>query len=161
MIHREENTIKAINKLKDCFPYAAGMLAYVVIERQLKEYILKHRNGKLAAREVTLTNHKKVKFEDYASKSDEEFINKVLTKMTLANTEKVLGIDPSNGAANDRNDMMHSNLYIVGERMLSEEERHRKNIEHFEKAKSHLIRTFKDFSDIPLDEKEGKLVFST
>lgn len=157
MTHEEEETIKAINDLKANYPYAAAMLCYVVIERQLKEYILKHRNDE--DREVTLFNGKKVKLKDYVNKSNQEFIGEVLTKLTLSQTEKSLDISTSEGAAKDRDDLMHSNLYILAEKQLSDAERHDKNKEHFERAKPHLIRTFRNFSDIQLAEEEGILVF--
>lgn len=73
-IHPEENTITAINKLKKCYPYAAALLVYVVIERQLKLHLLKHRN------EIK-------EFKKYYSKSNDEFIKNRLTKLTLDKLE--------------------------------------------------------------------------
>lgn len=146
MIHPEKNTIDAINKLKDDYPYAASLLVYVVIERQLKEYILKNRNQ--------IDNFKK-----NITESDNEFIKNVITKLTLEKVEKRLEI--TRGPAKDRSDLMHSNLYLLKEKDLPDCERHNKNIQYFEKAKAHLIRIFKDYSDILIVEKEGQLVFKS
>ena len=145
-IHPEENTIAAINKLKKSYPYAASLLVYVVIERQLKLYLLGHRN-------------EKNNFKNYCCQSDDEFIKNCLTNLTLGKLEKKLKIKCE--AATDRNNLMHSNLYLSGDKDLSDPERQNKNVKHFETAKTHLIRVFRDYCSIPIEEKEGLLVFKT
>lgn len=43
---REVETLNAINKIKKKYPYAASMLIYTIIERELKQFLLDHRDVK-------------------------------------------------------------------------------------------------------------------
>jgi len=89
MKHPENNTIEAINQLKEDFPYAASMLIYVVIERELKSYVLKNRKTL-----KTLENK-------FKTKDDKEFIKRYLTNLTMWQLVNILGIGKK--LSDDRN----------------------------------------------------------
>lgn len=157
MDHREKNTIEAINKLGANYPYAAAMLVYVIIERQLKEYLLANRNGQFGSREIRINNGDTVKLVSYANKSDDDFLKNVICKATLGAVEKTLGITQKRPSSY-RNELFHSNLYMLSEKNLLGTKRHAKNIKRFKIAKVHLKRIFREFSDYTISDKNGEII---
>ncbi len=130
--HEEAATLDAINKLSKAFPYAAAMLAFVLIERELKRKLVRERCVK---------------------ESD-------LHKFTLGRVEKELRVSIGTYSSL-RNELMHSNLYLVGQAGRTEKERHDRNLKNLKEAKRLLRKAFKDHAcGYLINEKgDGSLVF--
>jgi hypothetical protein len=157
--HLEQNTIIAINKLGEEYPYAASMLIFVLIERELKRYVIEHRREKLLQKTKVKIGCIYVSLEDFNDKDDGCFLKEFISKISLGSIEQILKINKKNPPSKLRNDLMHSREYLLHESGLKESERIGKNKENFEKSKQHLIRIFKEYSDCAIVEKDGMLSF--
>lgn len=121
---REVPTLDAISQLRGKYPYAAALLTYVLVERLLKVYVLEHRKDPKYAcvstpRKKSLGRHKEKSLAALASLSDDKFLNNVLCRMTLGEVEEMLNLSRNERSAKDRNEAMHSNLYLREEADLS------------------------------------------
>jgi hypothetical protein len=79
--------------------------------------------------------------------------------MTLGDVEEMLTLPPKGRSAADRNEAMHSNLYLRQEAALSRRHRHAKNIDRLVRARKHLRRVFRRCKGRRLlDQGSGRLV---
>ncbi len=159
MDHPEQNTIIAINNLRENYPYAASMLIFVVIERELKKYIIQHRSEELLQNKHVKIMCKNISIKDFNDKDDECFLNEFISKITLGSTEQILGINVNPPSAL-RNDLIHSKEYLLHESSLKESDRISINKKKFERSKKHLIEIFKKYSDYDIAEENGILLLS-
>jgi len=161
---REAPTLNAISRLRRKYPYAAALLTYVLVERLLKGYVLEHRKDRKYARVCTpkkksLGRHKGKCLAALVSLPDDRFLNEVLCRMTLGDVEEILKLPPKGRSAADRNEAMHSNLYLRQEAALNRRDRHAKNIDRLERALKHLRRVFRRCTGRRLLEQgSGRLV---
>ena len=158
MIHIEETTIHAINELSDSYPYAASMLTFVVIERELKEYILKNRHSDKILRSSRKIDNKTIRDLDLCS--EDEFAAKFLRKLPLGDAEEIVGICASERPSTLRNDIMHSRRFTTGEKNLTPEKRKEIYKKDLVKAKKYVVKVFKNYSSVHLIEIKGRLSFS-
>lgn len=158
MAHIEESTLKAINVLSGKYPYAASLLCFVLIERELKDFLIRNRRSKPYVDSCVCVRGKCLRVGDYVEDSDEQFVRKFILKVSLGRMEELLGIT-KNKPSELRNDLMHSNRYIKSERMLVHNRRRKINLQKFDKAKKLLIQTFKKYSDFDIVRKSKELKF--
>jgi len=160
-------TLEAINQLRKEFPYAAALLVYVQIERELKSYFLSHRKklkDKFIKHQIGIKREAKKKVicktledaNELDAYDDKTFIRNVLTQNTLGKIEEILGTR-SNGPSEHRNNLVHSNLFIESENEHGNDERHSVNEEHLSTAINHLKSVLKEFANQTLIDNNGKL----
>ena len=156
----EARTITAISTLRHSYPYAASLLSYVVVERVLKRYVLDHwkdasygdwtipskikRHGGKTTRELSRLNRK-------------QRLAQVICRLTLGDVEDLLGRPHRELSASDRNEVMHSNLYLKEESKLSRARQQAKNDARLAKALEHLGRAMEQFTEYTLVESDGSL----
>jgi hypothetical protein len=143
VVFRETSTLSAISQLRRKYPYAAALLAYVLVERLIKGYTLEHRKDAKYALVSTpsknsLRQHKGKSLASLVMLSDDEFVKDVLCHITLGDVEEMLKLPQRRRSAADRNEVMHSNLYLKEETKLNRSDRHDKNIARFNRALKHL-----------------------
>jgi len=162
MRFREARTIKAIGELSGSYPYGAALLSYVVVERVLKRYALKHwkdpsfANTKIPGK---IKTHGGKELRQLHGLSTKQRLHEVLCEMTLGEIETLRGRPETERSARDRNEVMHSNLYLKEESTLTKTKQTAKNEARFVKAFSHLCRALDQFEDhLAIVEKKGVLV---
>ena len=121
MHFRESRTIKAIGELRASFPYAAALLSYVVVERVLKRYALDHWSDPLLARakipgRVKPYGGKALSQLGHLTRTQR--LHGILCEMTFGEIETLLRRPESERSASDRNEVVHSNLYLKAESTL-------------------------------------------
>jgi hypothetical protein len=135
-----------------------------MIERLLKGYVLEHRKDhQLAALRIPAKNilgkHKGKNLAALSSLSDGQFVEEVLCRMSLGDVEQMLKVPEKQGVATDRNDTMHSNLYLSAEATLPRPERIAKNRRRLKRALNHLQRVFRRYTGLKLVKQDnGRLV---
>jgi len=158
---REAPTLKAINRLRGKYPYAAALLTYVLLERVLKRFVLEHRGDAKYGRALTpsrrsLASHAAKPLADLVTLSNAKFVSDVLCRMTLGDVEEMLKVPLKERSAADRNEVMHSNLYFAAEADLNRADRQAKNKDRLRRALDHLGRVLDRFTDYRLVEKNGR-----
>ncbi len=145
MPHREERTLRAINDLKKDYPYAAGLLTYCLIERELKYFILSQRHQ--PAHKLNMNSKRAKKIPSYEQKSDDVFIKEFLSNLTLDHIKYIVTIFPIRPIARRRNNHMHSND-LIGSRVIpNDEKRQEKHRKDLERAIKDLKSVFNTISD--------------
>lgn len=163
---KDKKTIKIVQKLNDEYklPYTASILSYVLIERFLKEYIVKHKKDgdkiDLDFHKVKPDNSSILCLKSSSNKTKKEFINEFLLYIDLRSAEKIirskspilkdyLGTGKKKRSmADPRNNIVHSNNFLGELRNLKTKERNEKINKIYEKAKQDLDFVIKNFSDI-------------
>jgi hypothetical protein len=164
MPFREAHTIKAIGELRQIYPYAAALLCYVVVERVLKHYVLNHWNdSSLASAKVPqrIKTHGGKQLAQLRHLTRRQRLHGVLCEMTLGQIETLLGRSKSDRSATDRNEVVHSNLYLKREATLTQVKRKTKNEARFIKAFSHLCRALDQYEALAIIERKGRLLLSS
>jgi hypothetical protein len=124
MLSLEANSLSAIARLEEGFPYAATLLVYVVLERCLKLYLLENR---------TILTHPRIdpfvpigkkhrRFQDFKNQDDSRFIRDFLLHCTLGSLECIYRV-PHHRYSTHRNKVFHSDFYISDQ--LRKEDRYR------------------------------------
>jgi hypothetical protein len=154
-IHPEQPALDAVNELtmeEKKYPYAASMLIYLIIERELKDYVMEHKqlylNKKLNSRPAV-----------YGNDLTETGFDNVVQNLTLGSLEALIGIkgSPTKPSAN-RNALMHSKGYR-DRRIKDRKNSSMKDKDAFATAKKDLIWVFEKYSSFKVSNKEGRLVF--
>lgn len=152
----ESSTLSAINKLvKFELPFAGAALCYVMIERCLKLYLLNNRQS-LTPSEIDVcakVGYKRLRFKDYANKTDAEFINGFLNTLQLGGLEIVYRIQYK--IRDDRNNLLHSGFYLADQKCKSASERQKENWGYFDTAASHLSRSSRECFKQPIKFESG------
>lgn len=152
----ESSTLSAINKLAGLeMPFAGAALCYVMIERCLKLYLLESRKS-LTASNIDIcakVGINKIRFKDYASKDEASFVGEFLNTLQLGGLEIVYRIQ-SQGIADARNELVHSEFYISQQRDLSSDERQKQNWDHYKIAARHLSYSSKKCFKHPINFDE-------
>ncbi len=157
----ESRTIRAIGELRHNYPYAAALLSYVVVERVLKRYALNHwKDPSLAGARVPnkIKRHGGKQLRHLSTLTRRQRLDQVLCEMTLGQVETLLARPQSEKSATDRNEVMHSNLYLKEESTLSRPAQQAKNQARFDKALRHLRRALVQFANLTIVNKNGVLV---
>lgn len=141
MHEQEQYTIKAISRLvKEEMPFAAAALCYVLIERCLKLHLLKNRKT-LGSTEIDIDakvgDKKDLRFRDFATRPDSEFVESYLNNIPLGGLEIVYRIQSRN-VRDARNRLLHSGFYLSDQREAPFAERQAQNWAHYETAAHHL-----------------------
>ena len=115
----DKSTIRAIDRLREEYPYAAALLCYTVVERVLKtrliqewespELMMVHLPGK-----STLRENSGKRLKELTCPNRDDFFDSVVRKLTLGDLEAMFPNHARN-IAKDRNDLVHSNLYLRDE----------------------------------------------
>jgi len=160
MHFRESRTIKAIGELRASFPYAAALLSYVVVERVLKRYALDHWSDPLLARakipgRVKPYGGKALSQLGHLTRTQR--LHGILCEMTLGEIETLLRRPESERSASDRNEVVHSNLYLKAESTLPKSKQQALNTARFARAFSHLTRALDQFAGFAIVERRGGL----
>jgi len=115
----DESTIAAIDRLRGKYPYAAALLCYTVVERVLKARLIQGwespeiRTVRLPNKR-TLGEHSGKRLEELTCPDSDDFFDSVVRKLTLGDLEAMFP-DHARNIAKDRNDLVHSNLYLRDE----------------------------------------------
>lgn len=154
---KEKGTIDALNNISKKYPFAASLLAYAIIERILKEYIIKNRKNRLLvdysyskcsrSGPISLGNY-------YKSKKD-EFIKKFIKQIALGDAQVIVIANNKRNYAKDRNDLMHSNSYLLEQRKYTKTKRRNINIQNYRKAIDHLEFVINSFADFKITVKNN------
>jgi hypothetical protein len=162
-LHEEQPSLDAIRELEEEYPYAASMLAYLVLELYLKLYLLQYRKT-LTAKEVNFgttvgRENKKIKLGDAKNLDDTSFIQRFLVNCALGDLEKIYYI-PRGKYSTHRNKVFHGNLYLADQLGRDYEFRVSQNRAYLETAKKHLIEASKlYFPQWTIVELNGQLQF--
>lgn len=165
MPKREETTLEAINTLKKRYPYAASLLVYVLIEQELKFWLLRNRGHYKRSRVddsiVIKQKKKRIRtFRSYSSLNDQDFKRRCLHKCTLGKLERILRIK-SRGIAKRRNNLAHHNRYFEHDHRKPQPTRHEINEKALEKAIRDLLFCSERFFQHKIEYVEGKLRFKS
>jgi hypothetical protein len=147
---KDKRTIDAINKIYNYrYPFAASLLAYAIIERILKEYIIKHRkNRSLVDYSYCKCSHSgQLSLKKCYKYKKIEFIRNFIKRITLGDAERIVIKNKNKIYSKGRNDLMHSNSYLLEEKKLTETERRDINDQNYKKAIGHLKFVVNNFSD--------------
>jgi hypothetical protein len=161
MRFRESRTIKAIGELRGSYPYAAALLSYVVVERVVKRYALDHWTDPALAKAhipPKVKSHGRKPLSQLRHLTRSQRLHEVLSEMTLGDVEALLRRPEAERSASDRNEVMHSNLYLKAESTLPKFEQQALNRTRFAKAFSHLKRALDQFAGLAIVERKGALV---
>ena len=163
MRFREARTISAISVLRHAFPYAASLLSYVVVERVLKRYLVDHwRDQQLATRrlpdQAKLKGHRGKCLKELRSLNKARRMKEVVSRLTLGDVEALLRRPSAHQSAKDRNEAIHSNLYLREEARLSRAKQQAKNEARFANAKRHLARAMRRYAGYKLVDVDGVLM---
>jgi hypothetical protein len=161
----EEESLKAINKLQEDFPYAATLLIYTVLERCLKLHLLQKRTT-LTDAEVNL-DFKILrgagpclrKARDF---DDATFIGEFLVNCSLGTLEHIYEMVPRKKYSEPRNHVFHSNLFFLSDQHSRDyPSRDEENLKYLQDAKAHLIEASKLYFRQEITESNGSLAFKT
>jgi len=142
-IHEEQLSLDAINKLEAEYPYAASMLAYLVLELFLKLRLL-HDRKTLDCPEVSLKTKvgpvgNRLTFGDAKKLDDASFIDSFLVYCALGDLECIFKIPNDKRYSRDRNDVFHLNRYLASQLASNYQSRDARNRTYLKKAREHLI----------------------
>jgi len=160
----EQRSLDAINQLEKEYPYAASMLAYLVLELFLKLYLLQSRK-KLTAEKVSFDTKvgrqgMDLSLGDAKNLDDEPFIRSFLANCTLGDLENVYRIPNDKRYSQDRNNLFHANLYLANQLGSGYESRDAQNREYLKTAKKHLVEASEiHFPEWTIIESQGELRF--
>jgi len=163
-IHEEQRSLAAINKLGAEYPYAASMLAYLVLELYLKVRLLQDRKT-LDYPEVSLKTkvgpvRKKLTFGDAKKLDDASFIDSFLVCCALGDLECIFKIPNDKRYSPDRNDVFHLNRYLASPLGSDRESLDAQNRAHLRTAKKHLVEaSARYFPQWTIVETNGHLQF--
>ena len=158
---KERSTILAIQDISTRYPYAAALLVYVIVERILKEYIIKHRNTKsllyYSFCKPSKSSASKISLENCHKYDESKFTAKFIKKITLGDAQKIVLANKGNNYATARNNLVHSNLYLHKERKYSEAERGANDRKRYKNSREHLVFVMNEFSDLKLRLRDDKI----
>ena len=154
LLTKEEYSLTAINELRGKYPYAASLLIYTVLERCLKIYLMGNRNESKVQSELDLTtiiNKNQLSYLIKNITNDDNFLNDVLMHCTLGTLEKIFKF-PNKPFSTNRNDIVHSNLYLRDQQSDTYAERRKKNEGYLTQAIKDLIDASKYFHKDIIDD---------
>lgn len=160
MRFRDARTVRAIGELRGSYPYAAALLSYVVVERVLKRSALAHwQDHSLAQRAIPtkIQKHGGKELQELQHLTERQRLHEVLSKMTLGEVEVLLCRSEKDKCGSDRNEIMHSDLYLKNESTLSRAKQVQKNKARFDLALTHLRLVLEHFEGLAIVEKNGVL----
>jgi len=159
---KEKTTIDALNNVSKKYPFAASLLAYAIIERILKEYIIKNRkNRSLVDRSYCKWSRSgPINLGKYYKFKKDEFIRQFIKKIALRDAQTIVLADKPKDYATDRNNLMHSNSYLLEERKYTKTKRHKINIENYKKAINHLEFVINSFADFKIVRENDIITIS-
>ena len=145
---KEKGTIIALNNISQKYPFAASLLAYALIERILKEYIIKNRNNRSLVdySYCKCTGSGPISLGNYYKSKKDKFIKKFIKQISLGDAQAIVIANNKRNYAKDRNDLMHSNSYLREQRKYTKTNRHNINIQNYTKAIDHLEFVINNFS---------------
>ncbi|MBI5026518.1 MAG: hypothetical protein HZC12_07310 [Nitrospirae bacterium] len=149
---KEKGTICALNNISQKYPFAASLLAYAIIERIFKEYIIKNRKNKSL---VDYSYYKssssgQISLGKYYKCKKGEFIKKFIKRITLGDAQIIVIANKKKNYATARNDLMHSNSYLLEQRKYTKTKRRNINIQNYRNAIKHLKFVINSFSDFKI-----------
>ncbi len=149
---KEKGTINALSNISKKYPFAASLLAYTIIERILKEYIIKHRkNRSLVDYSYCKCLHSgPISLENCYKFRKDEFIKKFIKQIALGDAQNIVIANKLRNYATDRNNLMHSNSYLLEERKYAKTKRRNINIQNYRKAIDHLDFVINNFADFKI-----------
>jgi hypothetical protein len=160
-ILREKSSLDAVNVIAREFPYAATLLIYALLERCLKLYLLENRKT-LTDEEVDCQKRvglqAKRKLADYHDCDEDSFIKDFLMNCTLRSVERIFRV-PEHKYSKDRNDLVHSNLYMTQQREMAPEQRTKENLDYLRIAKKNLVEASICYFKQPIIESDSLLKF--
>jgi hypothetical protein len=166
-LEEEQRSLNAINKLEAEYPYAASMLAYLVLELFLKLRLLRDRKT-LDYPEVSLKTkvgpvRKELTFGDAKKLDDASFIDSFLVYCALGDLECIFKIPNDKRYSPDRNDVFHLNRYLASQLGSDRESLDAQNHAHLRTAKKHLVEASKSYFRewIIVEESDGRLRFES
>jgi len=163
----EVDSLKAISKLYEDFPYAATLLIYTVLERCLKLHLLEKRETLTNAEvdldyKVSPKKNQKLSLKDANARgfSRDDFIEKFLRHCNLGNLGRIYRVCPCDKYSKPRNGVIHSNLFLSDQLSSNRKSRDERNREYRNEAKAHLIEASERyFRDKIITESDGSLRF--
>lgn len=160
MPFREARTITAIGALRVAYPYAAALLCYVLVERILKHYVIDHWRDPLLRASIIPSKIGKyggLQLSSLGGLKRKDRLDKILCKMTMRQVEEFLARDAKRRCWRDRNEIVHSNIYLREAAVLDVSQQTARNQARFTKALAHLCHALEDYQAITLVEGEGSL----
>lgn len=160
---KDRPTIDVINKIYNDYhyPVAASLLVYAIIERILKEYIIKHRkNSSVLDYSYCKCLHSgPISLQKYYNYNSKDFIKKFIKNITLGDAQKVVNKNKIKNKVRDyataRNNLMHSNSYLLEENKKNKEKRTDINNKNYIEAIKHLEFVVNNFSDFKVKRNES------
>jgi hypothetical protein len=159
----ETFTIDALNEISQKYPFAASLLAYAIIERILKEYIMKHRkNHELldySFQKPSRKPNQQISLGKYYNLKKQDFIKQFIKNITLGDAEQIVLGNNKNKYSTARNNLMHSYSYLLEERKCNRTERQLVNKNNFEIAIGSLKFVINNFAEgFKVELKNDKLI---
>ncbi len=152
---KDKKTIQAIHDISTKYPYAASLLAYTIIERILKEYIIKNRRDSslLDYSYCKCTPSGAISLQNYYRYKKEDFIKKFIKKIALGDAQQIVikNKRANKDYATNRNDLIHSNSYILEEKKQKRANRMAINKQKYRKSIDHLKFVINNFSDFKIE----------
>src|SRR5688572_1526591 len=126
---KEKPTIQALNEISLQYPFAAALLAYAIVERVLKEYIIKNRKNRSFVdysycKPSNKPSNRKISLQNYHRCKKEDFIKLFIRRIALGDAQKIVIANDNRDYATARNVLMHSNSYLLEQRKYPKAKRH-------------------------------------
>jgi hypothetical protein len=155
----EKSTIHALNQISPNYPFAAALLVYALIERILKEYIIKNRkNRSLIDYSYSKPSYPQLSLQNYHRYKKGDFLRLFIKRITLGDAQKIVIANCKRNYATARNDLMHSNSYLLEQRKYTKAKRHGINKQSYRKAIDHLEFVINSFCDFKVAVNDGEIV---
>jgi hypothetical protein len=145
---KEKPTIQALNEISRKYPFAAALLTYAIVERVLKEYIIKNRkNRSLLDYSYSKPSDQKISLQNYYRCKKKDFIRLFVKRIALGDAQIIVSANGKRDYATARNNLMHSNSFLLEERKYSKAKRHTIHQQSYKEASGHLEFVINNFSD--------------
>jgi len=152
---KDKSTIKALNEISAKYPFAASLLVYAIIERILKEYIIKNRKKRSLLDYSYCKCPSQISLQNYHRFKKEDFVKRFIKRITLGDAQRIVLTNGKRDYATARNDLIHSNSYLLEQRKYKKTKRHDINKQSYKTAIQHLnfvINTFSNFNIVLKDQ---------
>ena len=159
---KEKPTIRALNEISPKYPFAAALLAYAIVERILKEYIIKNRkNRSLLDYSYYKPSNRRISLQNRHRCKNKDFVRLFIKRIALGDAQKIVIANGKRDYATARNDLMHSNSYLLEQRKYPKAKRHSINKQSYKKAIGHLEFVINNFSDFKIEANDHEIIVLT
>lgn len=155
---KEKSTFAALNDISTEYPFAASLLVYAIIERVLKEYIIKNRKNRVVLNYDFCKYPGGLSLQKCHRYKKQDFVKKFIKRIAFGDAQSIVAANEKRNYAANRNDLMHSNSYLLEQKKFNKSKRHDINKQSYKTALSHLEFVINTFSDVKIVLRDQKIL---